>query len=98
MPSTAAAVKEEKVRRKGGFWDKKNNIVVKTVSVGTKASGISWTQPTDSSRVEMHKFLTFLTDRPTCLLCDQEVWIRYDHQLNFYFALEYCPATIRVRR
>ena len=66
-------VKEERVHRDR---DKKNNVVVKTVSVGTKTSGISLTQPKDSSRLEMHKFLIFLSDRPTCLLCDQEIWIR----------------------
>ena len=66
-------VKEERVHRDR---DKKNNVVVKTVSVGTKTSGISLTQPKDSSRLEMHKFIVFLTDRPTCLLCDQEIWIR----------------------
>ena len=66
--------------------DVKNNIVVvKSVEDGSGDAGSGLA--TDHKQAltageEMHKFLLYVTSRPTCMLCHQSVWIPSDNKEN----------------
>ena len=66
--------------------DVKNNIVVvKSVEAGSGDAGsglpANQKQPLTAGE-EMHKFLLYVTSRPTCMLCHQIVWIQSDNKEN----------------